>query len=386
MADGDVGVGERRFREYVRGQQAALRRTAYLLCGDWHQADDLVQTALTKLFLHWRRASRADNLDAYAHTVLVRVYIDEPGAAVAVGAAAAALLVGAGVAGATVTRGGTHRADPAASATPSPAMRTAPTSFAPMVQTLAVGASGDRLTNAIVDVTTEMQSLSAGYDAASTGTPEVHVSVKIYPRGSRYGAQFAGQGRPAAPVHGRPARCLTAAGKLCQLLAFQYLPGAWGAVGSRPGDPDPVSASRIRALAQTVHLTRPQPMTAPFRLTGHFAGWTPTATSTNRVLRSGRLSLVHPGGSNRSGRYDVDIVVRANDPERDATNTTVDGCPASRFSDPDGSSGLDVYRPDGTSVSIRLAAGVHLDLRQLYRALHVVDRPDDLATWVAPLP
>lgn len=77
MADGDVGVGERRFREYVRERQTALRRTAYLLCGDWHQADDLVQTTLTKLFLHWRRASRADNLDAYSHTVLVRVYIDE---------------------------------------------------------------------------------------------------------------------------------------------------------------------------------------------------------------------------------------------------------------------------------------------------------------------
>ena len=77
MADSDGVAGERGFREYVQQRQTALRRTEFLLCGDWHQADDLVQTALTKLFLHWRRASTVDNLDAYAHTVLVRVYIDE---------------------------------------------------------------------------------------------------------------------------------------------------------------------------------------------------------------------------------------------------------------------------------------------------------------------
>lgn len=308
--------------------------------------------------------------------------------AVAAGAAVAALLVGAGVAGATVIRGGTHGADPAASTTSSPAVSAAPSRFDPTVQTLAVGATGDRLTNVSVEVTAEMQALSAGYDAASTAstdTPKDHVSVKIYPGGSRYGAEVASQGRPVAPVHGRPARCLTAAGKRCQLLAFQYLPGAWGTVGSPPGDPDPLSESRIRALAKTVHLTRPQPMTAPFRLTGRFAGWTPTATSTNRAVRSGRLSLVRPGSSNRMGRYDVDIVVRAHDPVQDGTNTTVDGCPAHLFSDLDGSSGLDVYRPDGTSVSIRLAPGVHLDPRQLYRAVQVVNRPGDTVSWVAPL-
>lgn len=284
-------------------------------------------------------------------------------------------------------RGGTHGADPAT--TPSPAVSTAPSTFDPTVQTLTVGATGGRLTNVSVEVTAEMQALSAGYDAASTAstdTPKDHVSVKIYPGGSRYGAEVAGRGRPVAPVHGRPARCLTAAGKPCQLFAFQYLPGAWGTVGSPPGDPDPLAESRIRALARTVHLTRPRPMTAPFRLTGQFAGWTPTATSTNRAVRSGRLSLVRPGGSNRLGRYDVDLVVRAHDPARDGTNTTVDGCPADLFGDTDGSSGLDVYRPDGTSVSIRLASGVHLDLRQFYRAVHVVDRPGDVVTWVAPLP
>jgi len=32
------------------------------MCGNWHEAEDLVQTALAKLFVAWGRASRADNV------------------------------------------------------------------------------------------------------------------------------------------------------------------------------------------------------------------------------------------------------------------------------------------------------------------------------------
>lgn len=65
------------FESYARARQQQLYRTAYLLCGDPHRAQDLVQSALAKLFQHWRRASRADNLDAYAKTVLTRVFLSE---------------------------------------------------------------------------------------------------------------------------------------------------------------------------------------------------------------------------------------------------------------------------------------------------------------------
>jgi RNA polymerase sigma-70 factor (sigma-E family) len=65
------------FREWAQGRQSALRRTAFLLCGDWHQAQDLVQETLTKLYRHWTRLSDRDGLDAYARTVLVRAYTDE---------------------------------------------------------------------------------------------------------------------------------------------------------------------------------------------------------------------------------------------------------------------------------------------------------------------
>ena len=49
---------ERDYAAYVDGRGAALRGTAYLLCGDWHSAEDLTQTALTKLYLAWRRIER----------------------------------------------------------------------------------------------------------------------------------------------------------------------------------------------------------------------------------------------------------------------------------------------------------------------------------------
>jgi DNA-directed RNA polymerase specialized sigma24 family protein len=50
---------------------------AHLLCGDGHQADDLVQETITKLYARWPRLSRVDNLDGYVHTMLVRTFLDE---------------------------------------------------------------------------------------------------------------------------------------------------------------------------------------------------------------------------------------------------------------------------------------------------------------------
>src|SRR3982751_4624354 len=60
---------------YVHGRIPALRRIAYLLGGDEHQADDLVQETITKLYARWPRISAVDNVDAYTHTVLVLRYL-----------------------------------------------------------------------------------------------------------------------------------------------------------------------------------------------------------------------------------------------------------------------------------------------------------------------
>src|SRR5262250_2332217 len=52
-----------------------LRRTAFLLCGDWHTAEDLTQTALAKVFVSWRRISSKDAVQAYATRTLVNSYL-----------------------------------------------------------------------------------------------------------------------------------------------------------------------------------------------------------------------------------------------------------------------------------------------------------------------
>ena len=62
---------------YAVARMTALRRSAYLLCGDLHSGDDLVQKVLTDLYVAWARASRADNLDAYVRTMLIRRFLDE---------------------------------------------------------------------------------------------------------------------------------------------------------------------------------------------------------------------------------------------------------------------------------------------------------------------
>src|SRR5882724_9033448 len=71
-AEDDVG-----FREFARARTLALRRTAYLLCGDWHLAEDLVQTALIKLYRAWSRVKDSQGVDKYMRQVLLRCWLDE---------------------------------------------------------------------------------------------------------------------------------------------------------------------------------------------------------------------------------------------------------------------------------------------------------------------
>jgi RNA polymerase sigma-70 factor (sigma-E family) len=68
---------EQSYREYVAGNLERLRRTAFLLCGDWHTADDLASTVLVKLYRHWRRAARFEHLDAYVRRMLLHAWLDE---------------------------------------------------------------------------------------------------------------------------------------------------------------------------------------------------------------------------------------------------------------------------------------------------------------------
>jgi RNA polymerase sigma-70 factor (sigma-E family) len=64
-------VDEQGFTEWAAGCQRALLRSAYLLTGDLHRAEDLVQEALVKVAMRWRRLQDG-NPTAYARTVIVR--------------------------------------------------------------------------------------------------------------------------------------------------------------------------------------------------------------------------------------------------------------------------------------------------------------------------
>jgi RNA polymerase sigma-70 factor (sigma-E family) len=65
------------FTEYVHARTSWLRRIAYLLCQDWHRADDLTQAAFLKLYLRWDRARKVDNFDAYVRAILVNTFLSE---------------------------------------------------------------------------------------------------------------------------------------------------------------------------------------------------------------------------------------------------------------------------------------------------------------------
>jgi len=73
-------MGDRRddeFSEYVVARRARLLQTAYLITADWQLAEDVVQTALTKLYVAWPRVRRDGNVDAYVRRIIVNCHADE---------------------------------------------------------------------------------------------------------------------------------------------------------------------------------------------------------------------------------------------------------------------------------------------------------------------
>ncbi|GHJ59433.1 RNA polymerase sigma24 factor [Nocardioides sp. OK12] len=65
------------FSDFVAARRTHLRRVAYACCGDWHRAEDLVQTSLVKLYVAWPRLHRDGREEAYARRIIVRADVDE---------------------------------------------------------------------------------------------------------------------------------------------------------------------------------------------------------------------------------------------------------------------------------------------------------------------
>jgi RNA polymerase sigma-70 factor (sigma-E family) len=65
---------EAEFEAFALEQRDGFRRYAYYLCGDWHEADDIVQKALTKLFTAWHRVELI-SAPAYTRRIVTNVFL-----------------------------------------------------------------------------------------------------------------------------------------------------------------------------------------------------------------------------------------------------------------------------------------------------------------------
>ena len=70
-----TGPDRAAFDEFVHARSPALARTAYLLTGDHHLAEDLTQTTSAKVFAKWGRVRRSDSPTAYTRTVLLNTFL-----------------------------------------------------------------------------------------------------------------------------------------------------------------------------------------------------------------------------------------------------------------------------------------------------------------------
>lgn len=70
MGKTDEGISTD-FTEYATKARSRLQRTAYLMCGDWHLADDLAQETLITLYRRWESLDHDIGPAAYAMRVLV---------------------------------------------------------------------------------------------------------------------------------------------------------------------------------------------------------------------------------------------------------------------------------------------------------------------------
>jgi RNA polymerase sigma-70 factor (sigma-E family) len=64
------------FRDYVAARAEAVRFTAYLMCGDWHEAEDVAQSAFIKLYLAWHRIDHSESLDGYVRRIVTRTFLN----------------------------------------------------------------------------------------------------------------------------------------------------------------------------------------------------------------------------------------------------------------------------------------------------------------------
>jgi RNA polymerase sigma-70 factor (sigma-E family) len=67
--------GSEEFAAFAAARSGPLFRTAWLLTGDWHLSEDLVQETLGRMYVRWGGLRRVEDPAAYAQTVLLRAFL-----------------------------------------------------------------------------------------------------------------------------------------------------------------------------------------------------------------------------------------------------------------------------------------------------------------------
>ncbi|WP_251093170.1 SigE family RNA polymerase sigma factor [Streptomyces sp. Caat 7-52] len=73
MGDGEQSRNEE-FQSFMVGRWPRLMRTAFLLTGEQHAAEDLVQSTLEQVYVAWRRVGAADDPEAYVRRVMINAH------------------------------------------------------------------------------------------------------------------------------------------------------------------------------------------------------------------------------------------------------------------------------------------------------------------------
>ena len=91
--------------EFVSSRLPGLRRLAYVLCGDWYHADDIIQASLTKAYLRWSSVRTSRDVDQYVRAIVVNTFLSERRLAWSPGAIARRAATGGGRPGGSQRRG-----------------------------------------------------------------------------------------------------------------------------------------------------------------------------------------------------------------------------------------------------------------------------------------
>lgn len=74
-ARGDRSHRDDEFAAFVAARSPSLIRYAYLLTGSREAAEDLVQTAMLRLYTNWDKVRARDAMDQWCRTTITRVYL-----------------------------------------------------------------------------------------------------------------------------------------------------------------------------------------------------------------------------------------------------------------------------------------------------------------------